>query len=243
MSAKAYSCPSPSELTNNGVVYNLRPTGDEPARVGIVVAAAGGLSKIFLQAPVYIRPGGDGYGLESTFADQPRDAAGIPIQITKIALTFNAKGQQGWVHAHADVVRGGHLAEPGELLGGAEHGFSEGVQDDAHGLQLARLLAEGRGLDGRAGNHDAREFPPVTTTLKFDPEEAALRRAEVTLPISLGPNLAVAQRACSREAGRRERLPRELARGHRDHRLAASGRPRAWTRVHRVQHTGRTAGL
>ena len=51
---------------------------------------------------------------------------------------------------------------------------------------------------GAPGNTDAPEFPPVTTTLKFDPEEAALKRAEVILPLSLGPNLAGAQRACPR---------------------------------------------
>ena len=56
----------------------MRPTGSEPARVGIVVEAAGGLSKLFLQAPVFVRPGPDGYGLESTFADQPRNA-GVPV--------------------------------------------------------------------------------------------------------------------------------------------------------------------
>ena len=84
------ACPS----TSNGNVYNMKPTGDEPARLGIVVEAAGGLAKLFLQAPVYVRPGADGYGLESTFADQPRDA-GVPIQITKIALTLNGQGSKG----------------------------------------------------------------------------------------------------------------------------------------------------
>src|SRR4029434_10186219 len=75
--------------------YNLAPTGDEPARAGVVVNAAGGLSKIFLQAPVYIRPGADGYGLESTFADQPHQSGGMPIQITKVALTFNGQASKG----------------------------------------------------------------------------------------------------------------------------------------------------
>src|SRR5919108_4395790 len=95
VSAKAYILVVPVYLTNGGMVYNLTPTGDEPARVGIVVEALGGLSKIFLQAPVYIRPGPDGYGLESTFADQPRESNGIPIQITKIALTFNGMASKG----------------------------------------------------------------------------------------------------------------------------------------------------
>src|SRR6185295_19288136 len=95
VTATAYILVVPAPTTNSGTVYNLKPTGDEPARVGIVVQAAGGLSKIFLQSPVYIRPGADGYGLESTFADQPRDSGGIPIQITKVALTFNGKASKG----------------------------------------------------------------------------------------------------------------------------------------------------
>ena len=95
VTATAHILVIPAPTTNSGIVYNLRPTGTEPARVGVVVAAAGGLSKIFLQSPVFIRPGPDGYGLESTFADQPRDSGGIPIQITKVALTFNGKASKG----------------------------------------------------------------------------------------------------------------------------------------------------
>ena len=82
--------------TNNGDVYNLRPTGD---RAGAGRASSSqpraALSKIFLQSPVFMRPGADGYGLESTFADQPRELAGIPIQITKVALTFNGRASKG----------------------------------------------------------------------------------------------------------------------------------------------------
>jgi hypothetical protein len=41
-------------------------------------------------------------------------------------------------------------------------------------------------------------FPPLSTTLRFDPEEAALRSAQVTLPTSLASNVAVLGRACQR---------------------------------------------
>ena len=116
--ALAYALPMVGVLTNNGVVYNMRPTGNEPARVGIVVEAGGGLSKIFLQAPVYVRPGADGYGLESTFADQPR-TAGVPVQITKIALTFNARGSKGAFMRMPTSCAEGTSREPRELLGGA----------------------------------------------------------------------------------------------------------------------------
>ena len=51
---------------------------------------------------------------------------------------------------------------------------------------------------GAPGHTKQLDFPPVSTTLKFDPEAAALKRAEVILPLSLAPNLAGAQRACPR---------------------------------------------
>jgi hypothetical protein len=60
---------------------------------------------------------------------------------------------------------------------------------------------------GAPGITSAHQFPPVTTTLKFDPEEAALKRAEVILPLSVGPNLAGAQRACPREQANASNCP------------------------------------
>jgi hypothetical protein len=54
------------------------------------------------------------------------------------------------------------------------------------------------GFMGAPGLTHRGDVPPVTTTLRFDPEQAALKRAEVTLPTALGPNLAVINRACTR---------------------------------------------
>ena len=51
---------------------------------------------------------------------------------------------------------------------------------------------------GSPGDTKVGAFPPVSTTLKFDAEAAALKRAEVILPLALGPNLPGAQRACPR---------------------------------------------
>jgi hypothetical protein len=199
VSAKAYILPLlPVDLTNNGVVYNLRPTGDEPARVGIVVEAAGGLSKIFLQAPVYIRPGGDGYGLESTFANQPRDADGIPIQITKIALTFNARGSKGpFMRMPTSCAEGNSLSRANSWDKPTAFSQKE-FKMTPTGCGSLGFSPTAEGSMGAPGITGPQQFPPVTTTLKFDPEEAALRRAEVVLPISLGPNLAVTNRACPR---------------------------------------------
>jgi hypothetical protein len=208
VSARAYILPLlPVDLTNNGVVYNLRPTGDEPARVGIVVAAAGGLSKIFLQAPVYIRPGGDGYGLESTFADQPRDAGGIPIQITKIALTFNARGSKGgFMRMPTSCAEGTSLSRANSWEAPNTASQKE-FKMTPTGCNALAFSPKAEGSMGAPGVTSKHELPPVSTTLKFDPEEAALRRAEVILPLSLQPNLPGAQRACSREASNASSCP------------------------------------
>jgi hypothetical protein len=54
------------------------------------------------------------------------------------------------------------------------------------------------GAVGAVGATKRGSFPPLSTTLSFDPEEAALKSAEVTLPPSLASNVAVLQRACQR---------------------------------------------
>ena len=185
-------------LTNPGKVYNLRPAGDEPARLGIVVEAGGGLSKIFLQAPVYVRPGADGYGLESTFADQPRDANGLALQIKKIAVTLNGKASKGsFMRMPTSCAEGTSLSRANSWDAPTVFSQKE-FKMTPTGCDSLPFNPTAEGTMGAPGATKAHQFPPVSTTLKFDPEEAALKRAEVILPLSLGPNLPGAQRACSR---------------------------------------------
>jgi hypothetical protein len=198
VTAKAYILVLPVTLTNGGVVYNLRPTGDEPARVGIVVEAAGGLSKIFLQAPVYIRPGADGYGLESTFADQPRDSGGIPIQILRVALTFNGQASKGtFMRMPTSCAEGTSLSRANSW--DAPTAFSEKTfAMTPTGCDSLGFAPTASGYMGAPGATTRDSVVPVGSTLTFDPEEAALKRAEVTLPSALNANPAVLLRACSR---------------------------------------------
>ena len=194
-------------LTNNGKVYNLRPTGDEPARLGIVVAAGGGLSKIFLQAPVYVRPGADGYGLESTFADQPRDANGLALQITKIAVTLNGKASKGsFIRMPTSCAEGTSVSRANSWEAPTTFSQRE-FKMTPTGCDSLPFTPTAEGSLGAPGITSVHEFPPVSTTLKFDPEEAALRRAEVILPLSVQPSLPGAQRACSREASNASSCP------------------------------------
>ena len=151
VTATAHILVIPAPTTNSGTVYNLRPTGTEPARVGVVVAAAGGLSKIFLQSPVFIRPGPDGYGLESTFADQPRDSSGIPIQITKVALTFNGKASKGsFMRMPTSCAQGTSLSRANSWE--AQSAFSEKTfAMTPTGCDSLGFAPKAERLDGRAG--------------------------------------------------------------------------------------------
>jgi hypothetical protein len=54
------------------------------------------------------------------------------------------------------------------------------------------------GAMGSPGETNRGAFPPVQTTLRFNPEEAALSRAEVTLPDAIAANIGAVNRACSR---------------------------------------------
>jgi hypothetical protein len=195
-------------VTSNGKVYNLQPTGDEPARLGIVVEAAGGLGEpLFLQAPVYVRPGPDGYGLESTFADQPNRAAGLPIQIKKIALTLNGKTSKGsFMRMPTSCAEGNSVSRANSWEAPTLFSQKE-FKMTPTGCDALPFAPKADGAIGAPGVTHIGQFPAVRTTLKFDPEEAALKRAEVILPLSLQPSLPGAQRACSREASNASNCP------------------------------------
>ncbi len=93
VTASALGLPLP--VTAPGDVYNVTPTGSEPARIGMVVRPLGGvLGKFSLSGPVTLRIPGD-EGLVSTFTNLPRSlppvlgVVPIPITIQSISLTLN----------------------------------------------------------------------------------------------------------------------------------------------------------
>jgi hypothetical protein len=199
----------PLPVTSNGKVYNLTPTGAEPARLGIVVeGAAGGLGEpLFLQAPVYVRLGPDGYGLESTFADQPNKAAGLPIQIKKIALTLNGQASKGpFMRMPTSCAEGRSLSRANSWEAASVFSERDFLMTPTDCGKLA-FNPKAEGSMGAPGITSAGQLPPVSTTLRFNPEEAALKRAEVILPLSLGPNVPAVQRACPLELANASNCP------------------------------------
>jgi hypothetical protein len=187
---------APPDVAVQGVVYNLKPTGGEPARLGLELDAAG--NKTYLEAPAVLRPGPDGIGLETLFADQPRDAGGLDIQVRRVELTFDGQASKGpFMRMPTSCGTGGSLArinswEAPDVFSQQEYSFTPTGCD---------RLAFSPSAEGSLGAPDQlreKSFPPLSTTLRFNPEHAALNRAEVTLPTSVAPNPAAILQACPR---------------------------------------------
>jgi hypothetical protein len=82
-------------VTAPGSVYNVAPTGSEPARIGMVIRPLGGvLGKSSMSGPVTVQIPGD-QRLISTFTNLPKTLppllgiVPVPIQINSISLTLD----------------------------------------------------------------------------------------------------------------------------------------------------------
>jgi hypothetical protein len=153
---------------------------------------------VYLESPVYLRPGADGIGLESVFADQPRTQSGLNVQITSVRLTFLGRASRG------TFMRMPTSCGPGTSLARVNSWDAPGVFSSRTsvfaptGCDRLGFAPTATGSLGAPSATRNGSRPPVSTTLHFDPEEAALKTAEVTLPPSIGPNISVLPRACQR---------------------------------------------
>jgi hypothetical protein len=187
----------------DGTVYNLKPTGSEPARLGlkleprVLPAPLPALPAVYLESPVYLRKGADGIGLESVFADQPREQSGLNVQITSVRLTFLGRTSRGTFMRMPTSCS--PLTSVGRVNSYEQAAFSEKAFVFAPvGCDALGFSPTAEGSLGSPGTTRKGSRPPLVTTLRFDPEEAALKTAEVTLPPSIGPNISVLSLACQR---------------------------------------------
>ncbi len=191
--------------TINGTVYNLRPLGGEPARLGLRLQPLElpsplpqALPPVFLESPVYLRPGADGVGLESLFSDQPREQSGLDLQITSVRLTFLGKASRGsFMRMPTSCGPASSLARVNSY--GAPGTFAQKTFTfTPTGCDKLAFAPSAEGSLGAPGATRVGDRVPLSTTLRLDPEQAALKRAEVTLPLSLASTTQALSRACRR---------------------------------------------
>jgi hypothetical protein len=156
------------------------------------------LGATYLESPAYLRKGPDGVGLESSFSDQPQTQSGLNIQITSVSLTFLGRAAHGtFMRMPTSCSTGTSLARVNSWL--APTTFSSRTTTlTPTGCSALGFTPTASGSLGAPGFTEAGAMPPLSTTLRFDPEQAALKSAEVTLPPSVGPNVDVLSIACPR---------------------------------------------
>jgi hypothetical protein len=186
------------ELTSSGDVYNLEPAGSEPARLGIMVrpVVIVPLEKLPLVAPVELRRGEDGYALETTFRNLPTAVGALGIRITRIKLTLNGTTARGpFVRNPTSCgpatsrVSVNSYAAPDEVS-------SLTASFTPTGCEALPFSPRLEGSVGARGLTSVGTLAPFRTAIGFGPGESAMRRAEVILPPSIGPDTDALARVC-----------------------------------------------
>jgi hypothetical protein len=180
----------PVPLSIPGVLYNLQPTGSEPARLGIRLTPSVG-EEVLLQSIITVRAS-DG-GLDSSVDGLPNTAGGIPIDVTAIDITLLGR---------AGNPAKGFMSNP-TSCGAATTTIDAFAYDGARGSASASFTPTGCDklpfapkltavLDGAAKG--AR--PALTTVVEQSVGQANGRSVEVTLPTGIGAVPAILLRAC-----------------------------------------------
>lgn len=181
----AYPTPAtPVPLTVEGSIYNFTPQPGEPARFGIVLRPAGGLTgTITLQSGVRLR---SDFGLDTVLEDLPTESNGLRTDITSMDLTLNGTVNGGGFirkptscDSHDVVITANSYATPD----------SDATASDAFtttGCELLPFTPEFAAFAKTDGPDD--RSVEVTTQIKQTLDEAGLKTAKVILPQSFGAN-------------------------------------------------------
>jgi hypothetical protein len=177
-------------VTIPGTLYNLQPTGGEPARLGIRLTPQVG-DEILLQSPISVRAS-DG-GLDSSLDGIPRTSALGDIDVTGIDITlFGRAGSpaKGFMSNPTSCATAQTTIDAVAYDGAQGSGSASFTPTGCDKLRFAPTLSAV--LDGAAKG--AR--PALTTVVEQSAGQANARSVEVTLPAGIGAVPAVLLRAC-----------------------------------------------
>jgi hypothetical protein len=174
--------------TAKGKIYNVKPRKGEPARFGFVLKAPPA-DKIVLQSPASLRP--SDFGLDTVLRNLPQSAtiAGlkVPITITGASLTLNGKvgpRKQGFIRLPTSC--GTHKLTVEATPYSGSPGSGSDTFDTTACKSLPFSPEFSADITQRGPLNDA---VVLATSIKQTIDEAGLRRATVTLPKEIGPNL------------------------------------------------------
>lgn len=196
-SATAIVVALPVHQDVTGDLYNLEPTGSEPARLGAVLRPLGGLlGKLFVPTVITARSS-DG-GLDSVVTDLPTESSGIQLYTERMAFTLQGRPAGGTgrfmrnptsCNPASSVVEATPYGEPATTVSKT----SSFTPTDCGALEFQPHID---GSVGARGQTAYRAKPPVRTVVSQGAEQAGQAAVTVTLPGILGADLTQLGRAC-----------------------------------------------
>lgn len=194
----------PVPITAQGKVYVLQPGNGETARLGIEVSPTGAAAllgqHIRLESPVSLRKDG---GLDSSLADIPQTAAGLPLRINAMALTLNAtQADTGKSFitlptscaAARTTVDAASYETPGSTTTRSDSFTPTGCSNVPFTPGVQATVDTGR-VSSTTGVTVALTVPAAENPIR----QSHIRRTDVVLPVGMGlnPGLAATVSACS----------------------------------------------
>jgi hypothetical protein len=173
-----------------GKIYNLQPTGREPARLGIRLTPSAG-DEILLQAVITVRAS-DG-GLDSTLDGIPNTSALGPIDVTGIDITLFGKAgnpAKGFMSNPTSCAKATTTVDAIAYDGSRGSGSGAFTPTNCDRLPFAPKISALIDPSAKGAN------PQLTTVVESPAGQANARDVQVTLPAGVGAVQAVLAHAC-----------------------------------------------
>jgi hypothetical protein len=179
----------------DGSIYNVVPTGNAPAMLGIVVRPLGGLlGKTFLTSVISLRTATD-FGIDSVVDNMPNSTSGMPTVINNVSLTL-----KGMVAGKPFMTNPTSCKVATTVLdvvtheGGSRSASNAFTPTDCDKLPFKPQVSA---TMGGPGGTNVTQRVPFTATISQADGEAAQASASVTLPVGVGLSTSGATALCS----------------------------------------------
>jgi hypothetical protein len=179
----------------DGSIYNVVPTGNAPAMLGIVVRPLGGLlGKTFLTSVISLRTATD-FGIDSVVDNMPNSTSGLATVINNVSLTL-----KGLVGGKAFMTNPTSCKTATTVLDVVTHEGGHGSASSSYTPTACDKLAFAPKVTaamGGPGGTDVTQRVPFTTTISQAAGEANQASASVLLPAGVGLSTSGATAICS----------------------------------------------